>query len=277
MRRGALLVRHTALRWGLGLALGVSLAQAASDLGAARSAYEHGDFALALVDFRELAAQGSAAAAYQLGLMHANGEGVAQDHVEAVRWYRKAAAKGNADAQRSLGMCFAMGQGVTKDLVQAAAWLNLAVSQGDTMAERLRQRLDVELTSAQAAQAATLARQWNGQESVATSSTTGACEGVDAATPVPMGDSVTPPRLVRRVEPVYPLQLRASRLRGHVTLRALVDASGDVRNVEIMDSQNPSFSRAAVDAVKKWKYDAAKREGCTVPVALMVSVDFNGG
>jgi len=245
-------------------------------LGAARSAYEHGDFAGALVAFRELAAQGSAPAAYQLGLMNANGEGAAQDHVEAVRWYRKAAAKGNADAQRSLGMCFAMGQGVSKDLVQAAAWLNLAAGQGDTLAERLRQRLDVELSSSQAAQAATLARRWSGQDSVAANSAA-ACDGVDAATPVPMGDSVTPPRLVRRVEPVYPLQLRASRLRGHVTLRALVDASGDVRNVEILDSQNPSFARAAVDAVKKWKYDAAKREGCTVPVALMVSVDFNGG
>ena len=157
------MVRHAALRFGLGLVLGASLAQAASDVGAARSAYEHGDFAGALVAFRELAAQGSAPAAYQLGLMNANGEGVPQDHVEAVRWYRKAAAKGNADAQRGLGMCFAMGQGVAKDLVQAAAWLNLAAGQGDTLAERLRQRLDVELSSSQAAQAATLARQWNGQ------------------------------------------------------------------------------------------------------------------
>jgi TonB family protein len=209
--------------------------------------------------------------------MSANGDGVPQDHAEAVRWYRKAAAKKNADAQRSLGMCFATGQGVGKDLIQAAVWLNLAAAQNDTLAQRLRQRLEMELTPAQAAQADSLARQWNGEDSVAGGSGAVACEGLDLLTPVAVGGSVTSPRLIRRVEPAYPPQLRAARLRGRVTLKAVIDASGDVRNVEVLASQNASFSKAAIDAVRQWKYDPAMRAGCTVPVALTVGLEFNGG
>jgi TonB family protein len=257
---------------GAGLFLGLSLAHAAADFASARSAYERGEFATALAQFRTLAEQGSTEAAFQLGLMNANGEGVAQNHAEAVLWYRKAAGKGNADAQRSLGMCFATGQGVAKDVLQAAVWLNLASSQQDPLAQRLRQKLDVELTPSQASQAAQIARQLSGQETGTSSNV--ACEGVDSMQPLEIGGSVSAPRLLRRVEPAYPRLLLASHFNARVTLRAVVDANGDVRDVGVVSSQNVSFSNAAMDAVKKWKFDPARREGCAVPVALTVNVEF---
>jgi TonB family protein len=252
------MMRRWGARLGAGLALSLSIAYAAPDLGAARSAYARRDFATALAEFRTLA----------------NGEGVAQNHAEAVHWYRKAAAKGNADAQRSLGMCFATGQGVAKDPVQAAVWLNLAADQQDPLAQRLRQKLEVELTPAQAAQAAELARQWSGQETVMTTSGPVGCEAAEGMQPLEIGGPVTAPRLVRKVEPVYPQQLRAAGFNMQVTLHAVVDAIGDVHDVGVVSSQNVSFSKAAIDAVKKWKFDPARREGCPVPVMLTVSVDF---
>ena len=39
---------------------------------------------------RKAAEHGDANAQYNLGLMYDNGQGVTQDHTEAVRWYRKA-------------------------------------------------------------------------------------------------------------------------------------------------------------------------------------------
>lgn len=270
------MARRLPTAFGAGLLLALSLAHAAADLAAARSAYERGEFAAALTQFRSLAEQGNTEAAFQLGLMNANGEGVAQNHAEAVRWYRRAAGKGNADAERSLGMCFATGQGVAKDVLQAAVWLNLASAQQDALAQRLRQKLDVELTPTQASQAAQIARQLSGQETATVTATSGtvACEGVDSMQPLEIGGLVSAPRLLRRVEPAYPPQLRASRFGARVTLRAVVDASGDVREVGVVSSQNVSFSNAAMDAVKKWKFDPARREGCTVPVALTVNVEF---
>ena len=42
-----------------------------------------------------------------------------QDYSDAARWYRKAADQGNADAQYTLGIMYADGQGVAQDLIQA--------------------------------------------------------------------------------------------------------------------------------------------------------------
>jgi TPR repeat protein len=58
------------------------------------------------------AAQGDAAAQYNLGLFYAEGKGVAQDFVEAARLWRLAAAQGYAVAQLSLGALDAA-QGLT--------------------------------------------------------------------------------------------------------------------------------------------------------------------
>ncbi len=52
------------------------------------AAYLRGDFAAAEREYRQLAENGDAAAQFGLGLLYHFGEGVKQDHAEAVRWYR---------------------------------------------------------------------------------------------------------------------------------------------------------------------------------------------
>ena len=61
---------------------------------------------------RKDAEQGNASAQYSLGVMYNNGEGVPQDHQEAVIWWRKAAEQGNVKAQYSLGVSYDTGEGV---------------------------------------------------------------------------------------------------------------------------------------------------------------------
>ncbi len=50
------------------------------------AAYDRGDYQTAYHEFLPLAEQGDAAAQYNLGLMYDNGQGVARDHAEAVKW-----------------------------------------------------------------------------------------------------------------------------------------------------------------------------------------------
>lgn len=88
------------------------------------------DYLEALRWFRLAAAQGHVIAQFNLGTMYYMGKGVAQDYVEAVRWYRLAVAQGNAMAQFNLGVSYANGQGVSKDFVEAAKWYRLAAAQG---------------------------------------------------------------------------------------------------------------------------------------------------
>jgi hypothetical protein len=82
-----------------------------------------------------LADQGDAKAQRSLGLMYDDGEGVAQDHKEAVKWYRLAAAQGDAWAQHCLGNSYSVGWGVVSDRKEAAKWYRLAAAQGFAQAQ----------------------------------------------------------------------------------------------------------------------------------------------
>ena len=61
-------------------------------------AYNSGDFTTALIIFNELAAQGDSSAQYNLGMMYAFGQGVAQDNAYAHMWWGFAAKFGDDDA-----------------------------------------------------------------------------------------------------------------------------------------------------------------------------------
>ncbi len=50
------------------------------------AAYERGDYATAIREWRPLADQGDAVAQNNIGLMYDNGRGVPQDYGEAVQW-----------------------------------------------------------------------------------------------------------------------------------------------------------------------------------------------
>jgi len=63
--------------------------------------------------------------------MYKNGQGVKQDHAEAVRWNRKAAEQGHAGAQCNLGVMYAYGQGVKQGHAEAVRWYRKAAEQGD--------------------------------------------------------------------------------------------------------------------------------------------------
>lgn len=95
-------------------------------------------------DFREnlqAAAQGNAAAQFNLGVMYENGQGVRQDYVQAVQWYRKASEQGDAQAQFNLGGMYAEGRGVRQDLALAQEWYGKACQNGDQKACDNDQRL----------------------------------------------------------------------------------------------------------------------------------------
>jgi TPR repeat protein len=78
---------------------------------------------------------GDAQSQYDLGLMYANGTGVAQNYEQAVRWFQLAAEKGFARAQYLLGAIFSDGEGVAINYQEALKWLRLAAEQGDADAE----------------------------------------------------------------------------------------------------------------------------------------------
>ena len=69
-----------------------------ADFDKGLDAYDRGDYATALREFKPLAEQGDAYAQYNLGVMYDKGIGVPQHHKTAVKWYTLAAKQGNEDA-----------------------------------------------------------------------------------------------------------------------------------------------------------------------------------
>ena len=110
------------------------LAWAGFDEGLA--AYNCGDYATVLKEWRPLAEQGDAGVQVYLGYVYENSDGVPKDAVEAVKWYRLAAEQGHAKAQFSLGVMYKNGEGVPQDIVAAYAWSNIAAAHDSRVKRR---------------------------------------------------------------------------------------------------------------------------------------------
>ena len=139
--------------------LGISEAGFAQDWDKGNDAYELGDYATALTEFRPLAEQGHAAAQRSLGYMYGNGKGVAEDYKEALKWYRKSAEQGYAAGQGSLGYVYNKGEGVLKDNVYAYMWFEIAAGNGSDQARTRRDNLMKEMPYSQLEEARRLARE----------------------------------------------------------------------------------------------------------------------
>lgn len=84
----------------------------------------------AYVYYSMAAAQGDSGAECQVGLMAAQGQGIAQNFTLAAEWFLMAAKKGNAQAQFNLGFLYSHGQGVDEDFIEAYKWYKISESCG---------------------------------------------------------------------------------------------------------------------------------------------------
>jgi hypothetical protein len=114
----------------------------------------------ALEKLRPLAAQGHAAAQYNLGVMHEWGDGVPQNNLLAIKWYRRAAENFHKDAQNNLGAMYSKGEGIEQNFIEALKWF---VISGENGSEDGRKNIDIvekRMTSEQITLARKLAREW---------------------------------------------------------------------------------------------------------------------
>jgi TPR repeat protein len=104
-------------------------------LDEATAAYKAGDYDGAVKLLRPLANAGNRAAQYDLGMLYNEGKGVAQDPVEASKWFRMAAEQGDRDAEHDLGYLYHEGIGVPQDFAEAAKWYRMSADRGNAVAQ----------------------------------------------------------------------------------------------------------------------------------------------
>ncbi len=92
--------------------------------------------------------------------------------------------------------------------------------------------------------------------------------------PVPIFEVSSLPRFVHRETPVYPPTMKAQGKEGVVLIEALIDATGKVRKVDVIESAGALFDQAAIAAIKGSTFLPANTNGSPVPVMLRVPIRF---
>jgi protein TonB len=91
-----------------------------------------------------------------------------------------------------------------------------------------------------------------------------------------VGGQVQQAKMVRMVQPVYPQIAKTAHIQGTVILHAIIDKDGSVQELTYI-SGPPLLMRAAMDAVKQWRYQPTLLNGEPVQVDTTISVIFTLG
>lgn len=88
------------------------------------------------------------------------------------------------------------------------------------------------------------------------------------------GEDVTSPKALEKTRPAYPEEARKLKHQGRVVLRAVIDETGEIEDIEIVEGQPHGLSEAAVEAVKGWKFSPALHKGEPVAVFYLLTINF---
>jgi TonB family protein len=91
---------------------------------------------------------------------------------------------------------------------------------------------------------------------------------------VRVSEGVSKAMLIKKVTPEYPPLARQAHVEGAIVLRAQISANGDVEDLSLV-SGHPMLAKAAMTAVKQWKYTPYLLNGQAVAMETQVVVNFS--
>jgi TonB family protein len=77
--------------------------------------------------------------------------------------------------------------------------------------------------------------------------------------------------------PIHPPQGLLYLTKGSVELYALISRTGDISDLEVVSSSDPALTAAAIDSVRKWKYEPHLLNGKPAEAETAITVNFNLG
>jgi protein TonB len=83
------------------------------------------------------------------------------------------------------------------------------------------------------------------------------------------------PRPIFQPPPDYPAELRKRRTEGTVYVVFVVDKNGRVANPVVQSSPHPALESAALQAVRRWRFEPGRRRGQTVQFKMRVPISFS--
>ena len=95
-----------------------------------------------------------------------------------------------------------------------------------------------------------------------------------APVPIRVGGNVQFLQLIQKVEPVYPTTAQAAGIEGTVDLQAVIGKDGAVLNLHALNRSDADLVKAAMDAVRQWRYSPTLLNGAPVEAVTQISVQF---
>jgi len=98
----------------------------------------------------------------------------------------------------------------------------------------------------------------------------------DTSKPEPVyyvnGSTVKAPRPIYAPDPEFPEKARKEHPKEKIVLRMVVGSNGLPRDIRVQRSPSPELDEAATNAVKKWKFAPATKDG--QPVAVKIDIEI---
>lgn len=105
---------------------------------------------------------------------------------------------------------------------------------------------------------------------------TGFAAAADDEPVLDIGPGITPPRVAHQVMPqTNPDDEKGFRISGTVLVGLTVSAKGEPKDVHVVKSLDRSIDESAVDAVKQWRFEPAKKGDRAVAVRITVEIRFH--
>ncbi len=85
---------------------------------------------------------------------------------------------------------------------------------------------------------------------------------------------ITPPHATYSPDPEYDDADRRAKVSGAVVLSIVVTKEGRTKDPKVVKSLSPGLDKKAVEAVSKWKFTPAIRDGNPIAVQIKIEVTF---
>jgi len=85
---------------------------------------------------------------------------------------------------------------------------------------------------------------------------------------------VLAPKPLATPDPEYTEEARQARFEGTCVLAMIIDSSGTPRDIHVQRGIGMGLDKKAIEAVQKWRFEPATKDGRPVAVQISVEVSF---
>ena len=89
-----------------------------------------------------------------------------------------------------------------------------------------------------------------------------------------VGDGVTAPAVLSKVDPAYTEEARFAKYQGTVVVSAEIGTDGLAYNIKAVRGLGLGLDEKAIEAISQWKFKPGSKNGQPVPVMATIEVNF---